>query len=119
MGKKKRVTGSTRVEARVGVKERISLETVSSIPRFSVSERVLDRRVATYLIRLASRAVEIHNGAVNFDVTYIKKLVVFEAMHTTRLIVGCHIVKFTKLASQLEVGLVDEICLTDNGKAIL
>lgn len=118
MGKKKRVTGSTRVEARVCVKERIPLETVSSIPRFSVSERVLDRRVI-YLIRLASRAVEIHNGAVNFDVTYVKKLVVFEAMHTTRLIVGCHIVKFTKIASQLEVGLVDEICLTNNGKAIL
>lgn len=79
----------------------------------------LNGRVTTYLIRLTPRAVYVHNGAVKFDVTHVKELVVFETVHTARLIVRRYIVKFTKLASQLEVGLVDEVCLTDNGKAIL
>jgi hypothetical protein len=38
---------------------------------------------------------------------------------SARLIVGSYIVKFAKLASKLEVCLVNQVCSTDDGKAIL
>lgn len=96
------------------MKERVTLQ------YFTVSPHLHSfSGVGTDLVRLASGTARVDNGTVDFNITDIKKLIILQTVGSTSLMVRSYIVKFTKLASKLQMCFVKQVCLANDRKTIL